>query len=151
MEDGCFYSSQPPQDQFHTRLAIELSSSATSALPASAQHIWRVHKAPSTRGRQGKLDPNRRLKVKIVREMRACLRCSMLRIPVSHRLSLLLSAIDHLKCSQDDICVPCGKLAEAALHVHQKRTLSFCGRVRTRLGELNLFEYCKTLSRLLKV
>ncbi|KAH8784212.1 hypothetical protein F5882DRAFT_497775 [Hyaloscypha sp. PMI_1271] len=103
-----------------------MSSSAASALPASAQHIWQVHKAPSIRGRQGKLDPNRRLKVKTVRERRACLRCSMLRIP----------------CSQDAICVPCGKLVEAALHAHEKRTLSFCGCVRTRLGELNLFEYC---------
>jgi hypothetical protein len=62
-----------------------------------------------------------------------------------------LSDIDYSKYSQDDICVPCGKLVEAALHAHEKRTLSFCGCVRTRLGELNLFEYCKTLSWLLKV
>ncbi|KAE9363737.1 hypothetical protein N431DRAFT_356552 [Stipitochalara longipes BDJ] len=112
-------------------------SANASAVPTSAQHTWRIHKSPLTKGRQGKLDPKHRLKIKLVREMRACLRCS-----IKSSVVTTLDNIDTSKCSQDDICIPCRKLVEKKRHTHEKRTLSFCGCVRTCLGELNLFEFC---------
>jgi hypothetical protein len=48
--------------------------------------------------------------------------------------------IDSAKCSQDDICTSCRRLLETAQHAHEKRTMSFCVCIRTRVLEVNPFE-----------
>jgi hypothetical protein len=58
-------------------------------------------------------------------------------------LSILIS----LECTPDDICVPCRKLVETARHAHEKRTLSFCACIRTRVVQVNPFEASKSLHK----
>jgi hypothetical protein len=60
--------------------------------------------------------------------------------PSKSSAATLPSDADSVKCSEDDICIPCRKLVETARHVHVKRTLSFCACIRTRVVEVNLFE-----------
>jgi hypothetical protein len=58
-------------------------------------------------------------------------------------LSILIS----LECTPDDICVPCHKLVETARHEHEKRTLSFCACIRTRVVQVNPYEGSKSLDK----
>lgn len=58
-----------------------------------------------------------------------------------------LSILVSLKCTPDDICVPCRKLVETARHAHEKRTLSFCACIRTRVVQVNPFEGSKCLHK----
>jgi len=46
------------------------------------------------------------------------------------------------QCSDDDVCKTCEQLAFVT-HNHEKKTLSFSGCIRTRLGEVSVFEVCK--------
>jgi hypothetical protein len=46
------------------------------------------------------------------------------------------------QCSDDDLCMTCGKLALVA-RGYERQTLSFSGCIRTRLREVSIFEGCK--------
>ncbi|KAH8595430.1 hypothetical protein B0O99DRAFT_594602 [Bisporella sp. PMI_857] len=99
---------------------------ASSDAPAGSFNTFRVAKPTnesSSIRKRAKLGPQQRLEVKAVRERRACLRCSLLKI----------------KCSDSDCCATCKKLS-FAIYAHEKQTLSFSGCIRTRLHEVSIFE-----------
>lgn len=61
---------------------LSSKSKGVSAAPASGYNKFRLHRESDTIRRRARFDPTSREKVKAVRRNRACLRCSLLRVPV---------------------------------------------------------------------
>jgi hypothetical protein len=105
---------------------------------ASAFNTFKVAKPKAKTRERAKFDLTKRREVKEVRNIRACLRCSLLRIRVSSQLvQLQTDTTDFSECSPGDLCTRCKDLV---FHAHEKLTLSFSGCIRTRLIEVSVFE-----------
>ncbi|EPE34934.1 hypothetical protein GLAREA_10629 [Glarea lozoyensis ATCC 20868] len=91
-------------------------------IKATHVRIIKFKVTPSEPGpaKRGKYKAERRREVNIVRQNRACLRCSLLKI----------------KCNNNDVCKNCSDLI---LKSQDKKTLSFSGCIRTRLVEVSVF------------
>jgi hypothetical protein len=115
---------------------------------ASAFNTFKVVKPKEKTRERARFDVTRRQEVKEVRKIRACLRCSLLKIRASSHSLSIYSPTDFFECSPGDLCTACKDLV---LHAHEKLTLSFSGCIRTRLVEVSVFEdsepHCKIYTR----
>jgi hypothetical protein len=99
-----------------------------------------------TARKRSSYSPVRRQEVKAVRKKGACLRCRVLQIKVLlNGRSTLRSLTFFIKCSCDDPCTTCLKLASTSetSGAFEKKVLRFSECIRTLLCEVSIFEHGK--------